>query len=700
MGDVSNAINPIFNQVGAAAVPALGAMFGIPPQLTSAVRSGISGINGGQGFSGQQQGMQGLDFPFPGMGTGGVNILDILGGLGGGQFGGGQYGTPPFGRQQQQSNGLGGLGQLLPFLTQGMGLLSSLGQFQQGGHVNMNKARFKEGGFVGFAQNPVPIQTEQVKRRGKTIPEQIIWPDFTITDVNATESHKDMMKSGDGDKVTDMVDQNVFITSSYGGIKIKKKDADKIETDLKLHPYSEHEKGKEPEVITLGDVLFGKKSKKQYITPAEASDKLRRKFKTVRGYEGLEKFENDVFTDITNEVNKITRGKYLQGVIQLSEFEKNKKELARVKRENKKAINSVVKAADGGVFKAQQGGPIPPDVWDKITEISNPDPRGPLHSNNPITPLTTPNNPLDLLSVFSGGPDIYNGAQAGNTSSFNTPFGGGQGAPQGGGNSFLTSLGTVLSGAGTTASVIDNFVTAGNLSSLLGGQRSALQNFRDNQQNLFGASRMAAIAPSLLGPEAAQREERAQRSFVSPTAAFGLESAGLDNQFGQMLSTLRNNPNISSGETISSIINAQAPSRVGVATNRLNREQQILTARDTVGDANQDIRFQNQSDRNALTNSRLQNTFQNVSGLFTDIAGNEAGRIRDDNNIALAQLLQPQQLRQAGLQGVTNLGGLFLGSEALRARNTQAAQPQGGGFNIGSLVSNPDVLNSILGLLG
>ena len=68
---------------------------------------------------------------------------------------------------------------------------------------------------------------------------------------------------------------------------------------------------------------------------------------------------------------------------------------------------------------------------------------------------------------------------------------------------------------------------------------------------------MAAIAPSLLGPEAAQREERAQRSFVSPTAAFGLESAGLDNQFGQMLSTLRNNPNISSGETISSIINAQ-----------------------------------------------------------------------------------------------------------------------------------------------
>jgi len=719
MSDISNAINPILNQVGAVATPILGSMVGIPPELTSMARGAISGIGAQPQMSmdqmsmGQMMGMPGmpymggLNFGFPGYGTGGINPQANT------QMGMGQ-------------NPLAGLGQLLPLLTQGVGLLSSLGNMEQGGLVNTNKARFREGGFVGIPSNGVPIQTEVVKKGGKKIPELIIWPDYSVTEVSATDNHDKMMKNGDGDMVTDIVTEDSFITSAYGGIKIKRSDAEKIETGLKLHPYSEHEKGKMPEVTTLADALFSKRSKKKDMTPAEAAEKIRKTHKTFRGYENTNgEYETSIFEDLTNAVNRINRAQFLEGIMQLSEFEKAKKELKKVERENRKEIKALTSGVDE-LFKARFGGRVrkyqeegsvsglPPDAQERLrravpalpslwkTTPSELIPGAPLF---PVKTLPTaggesipnPTGPAPEITEqmmqnrytnFSPKSKIY-GSRLPNS----------QMAGRAPGSSFLQGAGTFLSGAGAAASALDNFLTAGQLGDLLGSQKSALDEFRDRQQQLFTGARLMNIAPSLLGPEAAQREQLSQRRFISPTRAAALQSAGLDTQFGQMMSAIRNNPNITSGEAISSIINAQAPSRVQIAQDRLGREQAILSSRDQIDDANIDVRFQNEMMRNALANSRLQNVFGNVSGLFTDVAGNEMARIRDAQRIEREQLLKPQMLRQAGLQGITNVGGVFLGADALNNRNYMYDTMQKTndfGSAITSMASNPILLQAFI----
>jgi hypothetical protein len=703
MSDISDAINPILNQVGAVATPILGSMVGIPPELTSMARGAISGIGAQPQISmdqmsmGQMMGMPGmpfmggLNFGFPGYGTGGINPQANT------QMGMGQ-------------NPLAGLGQLLPLLTQGVGLLSSLGNMEQGGLVNTNKARFREGGFVGIPSNGVPIQTEVVKKGGKKIPELIIWPDYSVTEVSATDNHDKMMKNGDGDMVTDIVTEDSFITSAYGGIKIKKSDAEKIETGLKVHPYSEHEKGKMPEVTTLADALFSKRSKKKDMTPAEAAEKIRKTHKTFRGYENTNgEYETSIFEDLTNAVNRINRAQFLEGIMQLSEFEKAKKELKKVERENRKEIksltsgvNELFKARFGGrVRKYQQGDYVPglpPDVQEQINRAVPP-----LTSLGTITPSEVIPGalfPSNTLPVAGGeaipiptrpAPQITEQMMQNRYTNFNPKS-----------NIYGSRLPNSQMAGRPSFLQTDNFLTAGQLGNLLGSQKSALDEFRDRQQQLFTGARLMNIAPSLLGPEATQREQLSQRRFISPTRAAALQSAGLDTQFGQMMSAMRNNPYITSGEAISSIINAQAPSRVQIAQDRLGREQAILSSRDQIDDANIDVRFQNEMMRNALANSRLQNVFGNVSGLFTDVAGNEMARIRDAQRIEREQLLKPQMLRQAGLQGITNVGGVFLGADALNNRNYMYDTMQKTndfGSAITNIFSNPIVAEAIMSAL-
>lgn len=151
-------------------------------------------------------------------------------------------------------------------------------------------------GEVAKGQTPlVHIQAEKG--------EKIIMPDGGIVDTKATKSHEQMSK----DFVTDVLPEGAYVASKRKNQSIKKIDADKIVLGHTPIQYDEFNKYDTPKEITLGDIL-----NKSEVTPAEIANLIKNKFKTVDK-------SRDVFTEVTNEENKIGRMPYLMRLIAMKE---------------------------------------------------------------------------------------------------------------------------------------------------------------------------------------------------------------------------------------------------------------------------------------------------------------------------------------------------------------------------------------------
>ena len=225
-----------------------------------------------------------------------------------------------------------------------------------------------------------------------------------------------MAKKGSSERVTDTPSENSFITSAYGGINITKKDADMIETGLKLEPYSEHStkgagknRDKEPMVMTLADMIFNEKDKgSKKITPAEASDIIKRKLPTRQGYKIGGEYSSDLFMDRTNAMNKGNRLPYLEGIKQISEWEKTKKELNKSKRRLNSALTNFAEdigvkeiLTDDSLQLFQKGGRV--GVLDRYKELKSAyTPKA--QSGEDLSTLISSAGPL-LMQLFGGGKD-------------------------------------------------------------------------------------------------------------------------------------------------------------------------------------------------------------------------------------------------------------------------------------------------------
>ncbi len=160
--------------------------------------------------------------------------------------------------------------------------------------------KFQLGGQV--QPEVLGIQTE--------LGEQLIYEDASIVDVNADKKHAQL----DDDLITDYVPEGTFVASAYKGMRIDRDDAEEVLLGIDMKPYIEGKKGAVPIEITLAS-MFTKKR----MTPAEVTERVRKKF-------SLSNKDHDVFTERTNEENKLSRLPYLQGIIGLSEFQRMEQE--------------------------------------------------------------------------------------------------------------------------------------------------------------------------------------------------------------------------------------------------------------------------------------------------------------------------------------------------------------------------------------
>jgi len=104
------------------------------------------------------------------------------------------------------------------------------------------------------------------------------------------------------------------------------------------------------ETATLGDLF---KDKEKELTPAELTIRAKKTFKVTKN-------ENDAFTEFTNAANKENRKAYLQGIIDISMQEKEKKELKEQDKQLNKLINEVA-----GIKIYKKGGKVKKQGVDK-----------------------------------------------------------------------------------------------------------------------------------------------------------------------------------------------------------------------------------------------------------------------------------------------------------------------------------------------
>ncbi len=185
--------------------------------------------------------------------------------------------------------------------------------------------------------NMIPIQTE--------VDELIVLPTNDVVKVNAKKRHSRMPE----DQVTDIVPDGSYILSQYGDVDIYKKEADQIIIESQNRPYNLYSKNSEPKVRTLGDIMTKNKMK-----PADLARKVLAKYKTVD--------HDDPFTEQTNRANKYTASKYLQGIVALSELDKERKGLNAQEQVDMYQQQPEAIARQGGMLRsmllrmAQDGG--------------------------------------------------------------------------------------------------------------------------------------------------------------------------------------------------------------------------------------------------------------------------------------------------------------------------------------------------------
>jgi len=148
--------------------------------------------------------------------------------------------------------------------------------------------------------NLIPIQTE--------IGELIILPTGDVVPVMAKKRHKQMEE----DEVTDIAPEGAYILSAHGRVKIKKDEADRVITETGIKPYRLGQGQDAPTEKTLADMM-----NKKEMSPADVGRVVSQKFPVVA--------TSNPYEAAANTENKINRKPYLEGLIQLSEFDKMRK---------------------------------------------------------------------------------------------------------------------------------------------------------------------------------------------------------------------------------------------------------------------------------------------------------------------------------------------------------------------------------------
>jgi len=188
--------------------------------------------------------------------------------------------------------------------------------FRQGGMVTGHTKNFdnkvntygldlKDRYFSGT--NRVPVQTESGKKGQE---EMIVLPTLDLLKVNADKRHKRM----DEDQVTDYVPEGSYILSQFGDVKVNRDEAENLTTEVGIKPYDVFGKNDLPTRKSLADVMT-----KKEMSPADIARNIKRKFKQVD--------REDPFTKRTNDENKLNSLPYIQGLVLLSEIDKNRKGL-------------------------------------------------------------------------------------------------------------------------------------------------------------------------------------------------------------------------------------------------------------------------------------------------------------------------------------------------------------------------------------
>jgi hypothetical protein len=149
-------------------------------------------------------------------------------------------------------------------------------------------------------ENLIPIQAEKG--------ELIVLPTGDVVPVMAKKRHHQM----DEDEVTDVAPEGAYILSSFGRVKIKKKEAENVIAETGVKPYKLGIGQETPTEKTLGDIMT-----KKEMAPAEVGKLISRRFPVIA--------TDNPYEAAANTENKINRRPYLEGLIQLSEFDKMRK---------------------------------------------------------------------------------------------------------------------------------------------------------------------------------------------------------------------------------------------------------------------------------------------------------------------------------------------------------------------------------------
>jgi hypothetical protein len=177
-------------------------------------------------------------------------------------------------------------------------------KFLNGGFLNKFKvgSESKPEGVITL-DNLLPIQAE--------IGELFVLPDYNTVQTNATKRHSKMPS----DLVTDISPENTYVLSRHGDTKIYKDEASQEIVEVNNMPYKINGRNPLPITKALSDFM-----KKSVESPAEVGNKIIKKYK-------VDPSPRDAFSQNTNNDNMVTRSKYLDSLITLSEKDMERKGL-------------------------------------------------------------------------------------------------------------------------------------------------------------------------------------------------------------------------------------------------------------------------------------------------------------------------------------------------------------------------------------
>lgn len=503
---------------------------------------------------------------------------------------------------------------------QGMGMLSGLlSGLLSGGFQNL----FESGGAVGNYQTGgvVDIQAEKG--------EMILHPTSFLTDVHARRTHKQMDKDGDVDIITDHPMENSYIFSDY--LRINKKDAEDFIVSVKRFPYKEGEKGREPEVTTLGELFKGRERSK---SPAELARRVSKKIPVTND-------DKDIFNIVGDDLNKKNRLRYLSAISILNDYEKDGNETNKMKM-------------GGGVKKYQNGSGVGLTLGNYLNNpgygvglgvdsyLANRGSGNSIGLNLNNARQFVQGNPLLNFGTYSFAQNPYTQQRPVNNGNYE--YLGNVGRK-------LIPIGAGINAGTNIAGAIGSYALYNNLarenSGFFQGQSELANQSRD--MGALGALSNIGLSLGMQGPEDVPgRFSNTLRSY-NPQISTGYAIDAANRSIGQINSLVRNNPNMR-GVNIGAAIAANNQSIANAQIQEQQKRFEIGNALDAENQYNRELAANNSNARTKFNNERLSQVGAGINNLFQ----NEAYRSVNQMALNNAERLYDIQFRQARLNQPLN----------------------------------------------